>query len=102
MVCTQGGGKSFGLGLWYGITGVFVQPVKGATTEGAWGLVKGTGKGLVGLVVKPTVGVLDLAASMLNALSHVDRIGEVSQHRTTSFPLSLYRIPLSHANNSLV
>ena len=36
--------------------GVITQPVKGFSKGGARGALKGVGKGLVGLVVKPVAG----------------------------------------------
>ncbi len=45
-----------------GITGVFTQPFEGAKNEGALGLVKGTAKGLAGLVIKPITGIIDFAS----------------------------------------
>ena len=41
-----------------GITGLLTQPLKGAQTEGAAGLVKGFGKGIGGLILKPGAGEL--------------------------------------------
>ena len=38
----------------------------GMQKEGALGLLKGTGKGLVGLVVRPTGGLVDLASGTLD------------------------------------
>ena len=72
-----------------GVTGVVTQPVKGLDflclsgifvlasgifffflpglqKEGAVGLLKGTGKGLVGLLVRPTGGLVDLASGTLD------------------------------------
>ncbi|EKG17365.1 hypothetical protein MPH_05432 [Macrophomina phaseolina MS6] len=49
-------GKGLGYGLYDGITGFFVQPVKGAQKEGAVGFLKGFGKGLGGIVCKPAAG----------------------------------------------
>ena len=42
-----------------GLAGVILDPLRGAEREGALGFVKGVGKGLTGLVVKPVAGVLD-------------------------------------------
>jgi len=53
------GVKSLGLGVFHGVTGVFSQPLKGFSEEGRVGLVKGVGKGVSGLVLKPVVGVVD-------------------------------------------
>ena len=38
----------------------------GAQKEGAVGLFKGVGKGLVGLVVRPTGGLIDLTSGTLD------------------------------------
>ena len=38
----------------------------GAQKEGAAGLVKGVGKGLVGLIVRPTGGLIDLTSGTLD------------------------------------
>ncbi|KAF2483580.1 hypothetical protein BDY17DRAFT_251074 [Neohortaea acidophila] len=46
--------KGFGYGLYDGITGFVTQPVQGAQKEGAAGFVKGFGKGLGGIVLKPS------------------------------------------------
>jgi len=54
------GAKSFGLGIWDGVTGVVTAPYKGAKKEGAKGFGKGLGKGLLGLVTKPASGVVGL------------------------------------------
>ena len=75
--------------LFEGVTGVVTQPVKGnqfliyvctimyvqfifelgLQKEGAVGLLKGTGKGLVGLLVRPTGGLVDLASGTLSFVS---------------------------------
>lgn len=49
-------GKEFGLGLFDGITGLVTQPLQGAEKEGAKGLIKGIGKGIGGIVLKPSAG----------------------------------------------
>jgi len=45
-----------------GITGILTQPVKGFSKGGARGALKGVGKGLVGVVVKPVAGLVDMVA----------------------------------------
>jgi vacuolar protein sorting-associated protein 13A/C len=47
-------------GAFDGVTGVVTQPIEGAKKNGMGGFVTGIGVGLVGLVVKPTAGVIDL------------------------------------------
>lgn len=48
--------QGLGYGLYDGITGFFLQPVKGAQKEGPVGFLKGFGKGLGGIVCKPAAG----------------------------------------------
>lgn len=54
------GARDFGLGIYKGITGVVLEPIKGGQEEGAVGVFKGIGKGLAGIVLKPVVGAVDL------------------------------------------
>lgn len=51
-----------------GVTGVFSKPVIGAMEEGVGGFFKGLGKGMVGLVTRPTAGVVDLATGTLSTV----------------------------------
>ncbi|KAI1198521.1 hypothetical protein F5X97DRAFT_299379 [Nemania serpens] len=55
-------GKEFGFGLFDGITGLVTQPLKGAEKEGSAGLLKGFGKGIGGLILKPAAAVWSLPA----------------------------------------
>ena len=51
--------KSTFTGIASGITGVFENPYQGAKKDGVVGFMKGTYKGVSGLVVKPISGALD-------------------------------------------
>jgi hypothetical protein len=51
-------GKEFGLGFYDGISGLVTQPLRGAQKEGGLGFLKGVGKGIGGLVLKPAAGKL--------------------------------------------
>jgi hypothetical protein len=62
--CSRYGTKRLGEGIVSGLSGVFTQPVKGAQKEGVQGFVKGIGKGIVGVAVKPVVGVGDFLSGM--------------------------------------
>lgn len=42
--------------------------VSGAKKEGMLGLLKGTGKGVLGLVLRPTGGIIDLASAALSTV----------------------------------
>lgn len=48
--------QEFGLGFYDGISGLITQPIEGAKKEGVAGLIKGFGKGLGGVVLKPGAG----------------------------------------------
>lgn len=48
--------KGVGYGLYDGITGLVNHPIDGARKEGASGFIKGVGKGIGGIVLKPGAG----------------------------------------------
>lgn len=48
--------QALGSGVFDGASGVFSKPLHGAMDEGAFGLVKGIGHGLLGAVAKPISG----------------------------------------------
>ncbi|KAF2155263.1 glycosyltransferase family 1 protein [Myriangium duriaei CBS 260.36] len=52
--------KEFGYGLYDGITGLVTQPIVGAKKEGAAGFIKGIGKGIGGVILKPPGGAIAL------------------------------------------
>ncbi|XP_077862759.1 intermembrane lipid transfer protein VPS13A-like [Saccoglossus kowalevskii] len=70
------GGKGLVMGFVEGVSGIVVQPVKGAKKEGAAGFFKGVGKGLVGVVAKPTGGVIDMASSAFDGIRRVAEFSE--------------------------
>jgi len=59
----QAMGREFGFGMYDGFTGLITQPWKGAQEGGISGFAKGVGKGIGGLVAKPS-------SAMLGILSH--------------------------------
>jgi vacuolar protein sorting-associated protein 13A/C len=61
-----------------GVTGVFTKPFSGAKEEGVGGFFKGLGKGAVGLIARPTAGVVDFASGSLDAVKRcVVLVGEM-------------------------
>ncbi|KAK2951005.1 putative Vacuolar protein sorting-associated protein 13C [Blattamonas nauphoetae] len=68
------GFKAFGKGIATGLTGVFVDPVRGAQRDGAKGFFKGIGQGLVGTVVKPVVGTVDLATKTIDEVKYATTV----------------------------
>ncbi|XP_064395949.1 intermembrane lipid transfer protein VPS13A-like isoform X2 [Halichondria panicea] len=77
----------FAKNVFEGVTGVVTQPVKGLQKEGAIGLLQGTGRGLVGLITRPTGGLMDLASGTLDFVTRKTQIGnfEISDIRPTRF-----------------
>lgn len=67
------GVKGFGVGMLGGVTGIFKQIYEGASNEGIPGVFSGIGKGIVGAVTKPVVGVLDLASETARAVRDSSR-----------------------------
>lgn len=55
-------------GLVDGVTGLVQAPIRGAERGGAAGAIRGVGKGVLGLVVKPVVGVADAATDVLRGI----------------------------------
>lgn len=52
--------RGFGFGVYDGITGLITQPLRGAEKDGAVGLIKGIGKGVGGLILKPGAAIWGL------------------------------------------
>jgi len=53
-----------GLGIWGGLSGLVLQPMRGSQEDGARGGFVGFAKGLLGLITKPVSGLLDLPIHM--------------------------------------
>ena len=64
------GAKDFGNGLLQGVSGMFTNPIKGGQEEGAIGVLKGLGKGLTGMVVKPVAGTLDMTTRLQQGIKN--------------------------------
>ncbi len=62
------GGVSLVQGFSDGVAGVFVNPYKGAEKDGFAGFARGVGTGVIGLVVKPVVGIGDAATNVLQGV----------------------------------
>jgi len=75
------GVESLGEGLKDAVVGVVKNPVKGGQEGGALGAMKGLGKGLLGLPVKPVVGVMDLITNATEGLRNTANIFEKEDQR---------------------
>nr|POE80091.1 sterol 3-beta-glucosyltransferase ugt80a2 [Quercus suber] len=52
--------REFGFGMYDGITGLVTQPMRGAQKEGAAGFLKGLGKGMAGIALKPGAAIFGI------------------------------------------
>lgn len=65
--------KGFGFGLLGGVTSIVKHTYVGASQDGIQGFISGLGKGIVGTVTKPVIGVLDLASETANAVRETSK-----------------------------
>lgn len=61
-------GKGFALGLSDGITGLVTQPYEGAKKEGPVGFLKGVGKGIGGIALKPQAAAFGIPAYTMKGI----------------------------------
>jgi len=64
------------MGIFDGVTGVATKPIEGAREEGVGGFFKGVGKGVVGLVARPTGGIIDFASGTFDSVKRVTEVTE--------------------------
>jgi len=62
------GGQKIFKGVLDGVTGAVRYPIRGAEKDGVEGFAKGVGKGLLGLVVKPFIGLTDAATDVMKGV----------------------------------
>ncbi|KAJ8084002.1 Vacuolar protein sorting-associated protein 13 [Marasmius tenuissimus] len=68
------GGEAFASSVASAMEGVLMKPIEGAESEGAVGFFKGMGKGIVGAVTKPVVGVFDLASNVSEGIRNTTTV----------------------------
>ncbi|XP_017018537.1 intermembrane lipid transfer protein Vps13 [Drosophila kikkawai] len=68
--------KGLVMGFVDGVTGVVSKPVSGAREQGVEGFFKGLGKGAIGLVARPTAGMVDFASGSFDAVKRAAEAGE--------------------------
>lgn len=68
------GANSFFTSVASGFEGLALRPLEGAEQGGAGGFLKGVGKGLVGAITKPAVGVFDLASNVTEGMRNTTMV----------------------------
>ncbi|KMY92020.1 vacuolar protein sorting-associated protein 13 [Drosophila simulans] len=78
--------KGLVMGFVDGVSGVVTKPVIGARDNGVEGFFKGLGKGAIGLVARPTAGVVDFASGSFEAVKRAaDASEDVKRMRPPRF-----------------
>ncbi|XP_037798990.1 vacuolar protein sorting-associated protein 13A-like isoform X1 [Penaeus monodon] len=75
-------GKTFVMGVVHGVSGVVVKPIMasgsrlpGAQQDGVEGFFRGLGRGIMGLITKPTLGVIDSVAMACDSIRRAVDLG---------------------------
>lgn len=63
--------KALGVGVWRGISGIIVDPIKHGRIDGFKGVCRGIGIGVVGVAVKPVCGVIDFGSQLGLSIANV-------------------------------
>ena len=98
------GGKALGYGIYDGVSGVVMEPIRGIRTAQqehtglALGLSKGFARGIVGVAVKPAVGMMDFTARAAEAMRKASTLKARSINIDVADPWSRTRPPrvMSH------
>ncbi|EDO14961.1 hypothetical protein Kpol_388p4 [Vanderwaltozyma polyspora DSM 70294] len=70
--------QSFANTIGSGISGMALDPYKGAQKEGAAGFIKGLGKGIFGLPTKTAIGILDLTNNLSQGVKSTTTVLDTS------------------------
>ncbi|XP_071548119.1 LOW QUALITY PROTEIN: intermembrane lipid transfer protein VPS13A-like [Panulirus ornatus] len=68
-------GHTFVMGVVLGLSGVVVKPVAGAQQDGVEGFFRGLGRGIMGLITKPALGVIDSVAMACDGIRRAVDLG---------------------------
>ncbi|KAF8078623.1 vacuolar protein sorting-associated protein 13, partial [Lyophyllum atratum] len=80
------GGEAFASSVTSAMEGVLMKPIEGAESEGALGFFKGVGKGLVGVVTKPVIGVFDLASNVSEGIRNTTTVFDSPERERVRLP----------------
>ena len=72
-------------------TGIFTEPYRGAKKDGLKGFTKGTAIGVIGIVVKPFVGVSDAFSHVMESVHDIAKSANLLEGKVK--PAERYRLP---------
>ncbi|RCH94872.1 hypothetical protein CU097_000818, partial [Rhizopus azygosporus] len=82
---TQGVGY-FGTSIASGVAGLVKRPIEGAEENGVLGFAEGVGRGLVGAVTKPIVGIFDMASNITAGIRETTTVFEGTEINRERLP----------------
>ncbi|TIB10448.1 hypothetical protein E3P92_03204 [Wallemia ichthyophaga] len=68
------GANAFAVSIASGFEGLALKPIEGAQRSGTGGFFKGVGRGIVGAVTKPVIGVFDLASNVSEGIRNTTTV----------------------------
>ncbi|KAI8644804.1 hypothetical protein BD408DRAFT_104972 [Parasitella parasitica] len=80
------GATSFANSVTSGFSGLVTRPMEGATKDGVGGFLKGFGKGLVGAVTKPVVGVFDFTSNVTEGIRNTTTPTDTNMIERVRYP----------------
>lgn len=69
------------MGVCLGLSGIVLDPIRGAQEEGVEGFFKGVGKGIMGLLTKPAGGVFDMVSMAFDGVQRAAEVDVAVVHR---------------------
>ena len=87
------GVEGVGKGVVQGISGLITSPMMEVQQHGGSALLRGVGKGLVGAVVKPTVGIADFAEGLSTGMRNTSEVFEYGEKPVKPQHLQRFRPP---------
>ncbi len=79
------------LGVVSASTGLLIEPYRGAKKDGVPGVIKGTAIGVIGVVVKPIVGLSDAFAHIMESIDDIAKSMNLLELKFN--PIERYRLP---------
>eukprot|EP00804_Cyclotella_cryptica_P020229 CCRYP_010930-RC/>CCRYP_010930-RC protein AED:0.04 eAED:0.04 QI:95/1/1/1/0.91/0.91/24/65/5640 len=81
-------------------TGLLTEPYRGAKQHGIVGLGKGVGVGIIGLVVKPVVGIFDAFSHIMGSIHDIAKSVNILEARFK--PIERYRLPYTFGASNML
>jgi hypothetical protein len=81
-------------------TGLLSEPYRGAKQNGVVGFGKGVGVGIIGLVIKPVVGIFDAFSHVMGSIHDIAKSVNLLEARFK--PIERYRLPYTFGASKML